>query len=296
MIARTAKLDYKMNYLVVRSGDDIKRVFLDDIDTIIISTTAVSLTAYLLCELANHKINVVFCDQKGMPNGQYLPYYGSHDTSRKIDKQVQWDIAVQLKVWKFIITRKISGQAAVLKKQGLQEACDKLLGYISEINDGDSSNREGHAAKVYFNALFGKDFSRSDKENPINAELNYGYAILLSLVAREIVANGYITQIGIHHINVYNEYNLACDLMEPFRPFVDAYVLGMNHKNFGKEEKEYLVKILDIPVIVGGKEFYLSNAVSMYVKSITDALCNDMEEEIKYPEYELSLYATNSVF
>jgi CRISPR-associated endonuclease Cas1 subtype II len=85
---------------------------------------------------------------------------------------------------------------------------------------GDKTNREGHAAKVYFNALFGKDFSRKQL-NDINAGLNYGYSIILSMFSREIVKNGCITQIGIKHSNYFNQYNLASDLMEPFRVIID---------------------------------------------------------------------------
>lgn len=295
VIANTAKLDYKMSYLVVRSGDEIHRIHISEISVLVIESTAVSLTAYLLCELANNKIDVIFCDHKRMPNGYYLPVYGSHDTSQKIARQVKWTDGVKAMIWRDVIRRKILGQASVLQTSGLYEAADKLMGYIPQIEDNDETNREGHAAKVYFNALFGKAFSRTDAEEVINAELNYGYAILLSDVCREIVCNGYITQIGIHHINQFNEYNLASDLMEPFRPFVDQYVIGFGHKEFSTEEKHKMAKLLDLPVRIDGKVQYLQNAVTIYVKSITDALCEGVGTFIKFPDYEFSLYESDSV-
>lgn len=104
---------------------------------------------------------------------------------------------------------------------------------------GDETNREGHAAKVYFNALFGKDFTRTE-DSPLNAALNYGYSIILSLFTREIVSNGYITQIGLFHDNMFNQFNLACDLMEPYRPIVDRFVVEMKPTQFEKDEKGYV--------------------------------------------------------
>ena len=129
--------------------------------------------------------------------------------------------------------RKIKNQALLLKYYGLEQY--KLLeGYINELEFNDETNREGHAAKVYFNALFGKSFSRND-DVPVNAALNYGYSLILSCVNREIVCSGYLTQLGIFHDNMFNPFNLGCDLMEPFRPIVDFCVKSMMPKEFGKE-------------------------------------------------------------
>lgn len=111
--------------------------------------------------------------------------------------------------------------------------------YVEEIEYGDATNREGHAAKVYFNALFGMDFTRTE-ENSINAALNYGYGILLSTFNREIILNGYITQLGLFHNNMFNQFNLGSDLMEPFRPIVDQRVRDMMPQKFETEEKRII--------------------------------------------------------
>lgn len=210
VISQNAKLDYQIGYLVVR-GADTKKIHLDEIGILIVESTSVSLTAYLLSELTKRKIKVVFCDEKRNPSSELVPYYGSHDTSAKIKKQMEWSEHTKEEVWTAIVTEKISKQAELLKRHKKPEA-ELLYGYIKEIQFGDKSNREGHAAKVYFNALFGKGFTRSE-ENSINAALNYGYSLILSSVAREIVANGYITQIGIFHDNMFNQFNLASDVM-----------------------------------------------------------------------------------
>lgn len=293
IISNTSKLDYKMGYLVVRSNEEIKRIHLSEISAVIIETTAVSLTAYLLTELANEKITVVFCDQKRNPSGQYIPFYGNHNTSDKIRKQIHWEEKTKARIWQSVVEHKLLGQSYVLKNRGFQSESQKINNYILQIEPGDVTNREGHAAKVYFNRLFGNDFSRTDKDNITNAKLNYGYSVLLSLVNREVVANGYITQLGIHHDNMFNDFNLSCDLMEPFRPFVDLIVIDMIDVVFDKEAKHNLINIVNRKIYIDGKEQYFTNALTLYVKSILNSIENNDTTMIKYPNYELSIYESN---
>lgn len=295
VISQTSKLDYKMDYLVIRTNDQVKRIHLSEISVLIIETTAVSLTAYLMVELSNRKIDIIFCDHKHLPHGQYIPYYGSHDASKSIRLQMGWSTELKGQAWKSVVTKKIEGQAAVLRKTDHTKESEKLLSYLPEIEIADITNREGHAAKVYFNALFGMDFTRTEKEDVINAELNYGYSILLSTVAREVVANGYLTQIGIHHDNVFNPLNLASDLMEPFRPFVDMLVLRMPHDVFNTERKHEMAGFLNRRIIIDDREQYLLNAINIYIKSFFDSMEKNDLQIIKYPKYELSLYESSGV-
>lgn len=204
-----------------------------------------------------------------------MPYYGSHDTSAKIRNQIAWNDDIKATVWTEIVTEKIRKQKELLERIGKDEEAMLLQNYIKEIQYGDSTNREGHAAKVYFNALFGKEFTRTADCN-INAALNYGYSILLSSFTREIVANGYITQLGLFHDNMFNQFNLASDLMEPFRPIVDELVYDMELGTFEKEEKMKLVNILNQTVRINDRSEYVNNAVKIYCKSIFDAL-GDMD-------------------
>lgn len=213
-----------MGYLTVRQETTTK-IHLSEIAVLMIESTAVSMTAYLLSELIKKKIKVIFCDEKRNPTSELIPYYGSHDTSVKLRKQIEWPKQIKEAVWTEIVSEKIRQQAELLKYYERPEA-EMLSGYIQEIQLGDVTNREGHAAKVYFNALFGMTFTRTE-ESSINAALNYGYGILLSAFNREIVANGYITQLGLFHDNMFNPFNLASDLMEPYRPIIDARVLKM---------------------------------------------------------------------
>lgn len=282
VISTSAKLDYSMGYMVVRR-DTVTKIHINEIHTVIIETTAVSITAALLSELTKHKVKVVFCDEKRNPNSELIPYYGSHDTSNKVRNQIAWSQDIKTAVWTEIVSEKIRNQMRVLEDFGKPEQ-EMLREYISNIEFGDTTNREGHAAKVYFNALFGKEFSRSTECN-INAALNYGYSIILSSFTREIVANGYITQLGLFHDNMFNQFNLASDLMEPFRTLVDRKVLTLPNDKFESEEKMEFINLLNNEVSINGRSEYVVNAIKIYTRSIFDALQENDVSMIRF--YEL---------
>lgn len=284
VIASSAKLDYQLGFLVIRKSDVVK-IHISEISTLIIETTSASLTAALLSELVKKKVKVIFCDEKRNPSSELIPYYGCHDTSMKIRKQMGWTKEMKDAVWTEIVKEKIRKQAEYLERCHLREA-DMLRQYVDEIKFADESNREGHAAKVYFNALFGKDFARTN-EDSINAALNYGYAIILSACNREIAANGYMTQIGLFHDNVFNPFNLGSDIMEPLRPMVDCAVKDMNPQSFGHEEKMRILKILQQEVLISGRKECVDNAIKLYCRSVFDALNESDVSLIKFYRNEL---------
>lgn len=284
VVSGRAKLDLKMNHLVVRKEETVK-VHIKEIYMLIIESTTVSMTMALLSELSKEKVKVIFCDEKHNPFGELTSYYNKHNTSMMVRRQVTWDPVVKLKVWTEIVRNKIENQADLLEKWGKVESL-LLRSYIQELQLGDTTNREGHAAKVYFNALFGMDFSRGE-ENETNASLNFGYSVILSAFNREVVCNGYVTQLGIFHNNQFNQYNLSSDLMEPFRPFVDEKVVQLQPKKFGKEEKLYILDLMEDQVIVGNKLCSIQNAVEIYCKSIFEAVEEQNTGLIKRVSYEL---------
>lgn len=286
VITGCAKLDYKMDYLVVRKKEHTSRVHLSEIGLLMIESTAVSLTTALLCELTRQKVKVVFCDEKHNPGSELIPYYGSHDTSIKVKKQIQWPAHTKEAVWTEIVTEKIRKQAEHLEDIGFDDRAEMLRQYVREIDFADANNREGHSAKVYFNTLFGLDFTRS-QDNSINAALNYGYGILLSYFNREIVANGYITQLGLCHDNMFNQFNLASDLMEPFRVLVDRRVVRMNPEKFAHEEKMEIIDIMNSEVLIDGRHNFVSNAIKIYCHSIFDALNENDISVIRFYQNEL---------
>lgn len=255
---------------MIARGEDVKMVHLSEINTVIIDSTQVSLTSYLLCELVKRKIKVIFCDEKRNPCSELMSYYGAYNSSKKIRKQIQWDMEYAKEIWTYIVKQKILNQAEILSKYGF-EANIKLMKYAEEIEPFDMTNREAHAAKVYFNSLFGKEFSRDDV-NSINAALNYGYGILLSNFNKEIVSDGYLTQLGIKHTNEYNPYNLSCDLMEPFRVLVDEIVFNNIDKTFDSDYKMQLVNVLNKRINYCGREYYVTNAIQIYLDKMFGAI------------------------
>ena len=284
VISKRAKLDLQLGYMVVRA-DEITKIVLSEISMVLIESTAVSLTTSLLAELAKRKIKVIFCDEKRNPCSELVKYDGSHDTSNKIRKQIVWKQNTKESVWTEIVTEKIRKQKELLEILGKEES-NLLASYLEEIEWGDKTNREGHAAKVYFNALFGMDFTRTEDCN-INAALNYGYSIILSAFTREIVANGYLTQLGIFHDNMFNQFNLASDFMEPFRILIDKKVMEMELENFEHDEKIQLVDVLNQEVQIDGRTQYVNNAIKIYCKSVLDALNEDDSSLIRFYKIEL---------
>ena len=284
VISKRAKLDYQLGYMVVRN-EEVTKIYLGEISTVLIESTAVSITTSLLAELTKKKIKVIFCDEKRNPSSELIGYYGSHDTSNKVRKQIQWNCSIKDAVWTEIVTEKIRKQKELLEYLGKEES-GVLQSYLNEICWKDETNREGHAAKVYFNALFGLSFTRTE-DSLVNAALNYGYSIILSAFTREIVAGGYITQLGLFHDNMFNQFNFASDLMEPFRSLVDREVVNMSMTEFAQDEKMRLVDILNQEVVIDGKKQYVNNAIKIYCKSVFDALNENDSALIRFYKFEL---------
>lgn len=279
IIKNRAKLEFRLNSLIIR-GEEEKKVYIGEINTLIIQSTAVSLTASLINELIKNNVKVVFCDEKCNPSSELLPYYGAHNTSKRYKEQLSWKKRTKSSVWKEIIKIKISEQACHLKEKGCFEQAAMLFDYVFEVQNNDVTNREGHAAKVYFNCILGGK-SRQDG-GFINGCLNYGYAVLLSCVNREVIANGYFTQLGIWHDNEFNQFNLSCDLMEPFRVAVDKVALSI--KEGDKEFKRKMANVLNLKTVMSGKSTTLDIAIRLYCRSVFSALNKDDPSLIIFPE------------
>lgn len=283
VIANQSRINYKNRFLVVKNEDDEKYIHLSEIDTIIVDSIAVSISTYLLKELASNKINIIFCDEKHNPFGELSAYYSRHNTSKKIKEQISWKQKNKDELWSKIVKNKIINQGLLLKKIS-SEKYNLILNYANDVKIGDKTNREGHSAKVYFNALFGNSFIRNEDDN-INAALNYGYSILLSTINKEIVSNGYLTQLGIHHKNEFNEFNLTCDLMEPFRVIIDNFVYYNLNRNFDSKYKLDLINIFNNTYKYLNKNYTLKDIIKMYVKNSLESINNvDIYKEFIYYE------------
>lgn len=280
VIENQAKLDYKMGYMVVR-GLETKRVLLDEIGILLIENPAVSLTGILIEALTEKKIKVIFCDRKRNPVAELMPHRGCHDSAAKIRTQIVWEQNIKDIIWRDIVSEKIRKQSEFLVEIGKIQQAGMLSEYVKQVELADATNREGHAAKVYFNALFGMDFTRS-ADIPANVALNYGYSLVLSAINREVSANGYLTQLGIFHNNMFNHYNLSCDFMEPFRILVDRMVYSMQPTKFEQDEKHFMWTLLDQKVMIDGQNQFVMNAIKIYTKSVLDAINDKDSAEIKF--------------
>lgn len=282
IINNTCKLSYKNNSLVIRN-DNLQMIHLSEINVIVVDTGQVSITSYLISELAKNKIKLIICDEKHNPICESVPYYGSFNTSKKILQQIKWDSIRKDEVWQKIIKNKIHNQAELLKSKNIK-GYEKLYEFKDNVEIGDITNREGHAAKVYFNLLFGKDFIRGASDE-INAALDYGYTILLSMFNREIISKGYITQLGINHKNEYNFFNFSCDLMEPFRPLIDKVVFENQNRELDKNYKYDLINIMNRQIKIDNKKHFVSNAISIFINNVAEVI--EGERDLNLLNYEL---------
>ncbi|MBM7710993.1 CRISPR-associated endonuclease Cas1 subtype II [Enterococcus xiangfangensis] len=277
-----SKLAYKNNHLVYKSATQNEMIHLSEIDVLLLETTDILITTMLIKRLVDENILILFCDDKRLPIGKLLPFYGRHDSSLQLGRQMNWTLEQKGIVWTEIISQKILNQSQFLVESEFSEKANALKNLHKELEIFDPSNREGHAARIYFNTLFGNDFSR-DNENPVNAGLNYGYTLLLSIFAREIVKCGCMTQFGLKHANQFNDFNLASDLMEPFRPIVDQIVYANRTAEF-KVIKRVLFELFTNQYTYNSKAMFLTNIASDYTKKVIKALNEEVE---RIPEFRI---------
>lgn len=273
-IGKPCKLELCAGRLVVRELS-VQHFELSSLAVLVLENTNISITAKLLIALNEANIKVIFCDEKHLPYASFMPFRPSFKTSLCLEEQIAFKKECKDAVWALIVRAKIAKQAALLRAYAYETEAKMLEGYKGEVKAGDKTNREGHAAKVYFNALFGKDFSR-DKECNVNAALNYGYAILLASFSREIAIQGFDARLGIFHKNQFNPLNLASDLMESFRPLVDKIVLSLHAQGllsvFDRSIRNKLLDINNKRVYIAGKNHFVLAAIRIYTKSVLDAL------------------------
>ena len=277
-----SKLTYKNNHLIFKDASRTELIHLSEVDILLLETTDIVLSTMLIKRLVDENILVIFCDDKRLPTAYLMPYYGRHDSSLQLSRQITWSEEAKAQIWTTIIAQKILNQAFYLGSCGFLEKSQSVIDLYHGLDLFDPSNREGHAARIYFNTLFGNDFSR-EQDNDVNAALDYGYTMILSMFAREIVLSGCMTQFGLKHANQFNQFNLASDIMEPFRPIIDRIVYENRNSSFVKIKRE-LFTIFSNTFHYNGKYMYLSNIVSDYTKKVIQAL-NQPEKGV--PEFRI---------
>ena len=243
---------------------------MEDLSALLLESRAVSITTAALQELTDHGVTVYLCDETHLPAALVLPM-NRHSRQLKLLKgQIAMRRPTQKRVWQGVVMSKISNQARCLSLLGKDEA-EELRALADQVRSGDPDNWEAVAAARYFPALFGAGFTRGE-ECRVNAALNYGYAILRGAVARHLVIRGLEPCLGIFHHSELNRFNLADDLMEPYRPLVDLYVASHVPDDEGDLTpaiKQQLFQLSHYLVEQGGKQFRAISAIGRMADSFS---------------------------
>ncbi len=227
---------------------------LSDIHSLIIDNQKITMTIPLITKCAEYNINLILCSIEHMPKAVLQAFNGNYQTPLIIKKQIDWDSDIKSVIHKLIIKNKINNQIDLLKYLNLDfDIIQKLIKFESEVNEGDTLNREGLSAKMYFRVLYGSNFKRFE-ESVINNGLNYGYSILRSQISKTIIAKGLLPGIGIIHKGYNNPFNLSDDIIEVFRPLVDWYVYTYLKDAivFKREHRLELIKLTTKDVLIKG--------------------------------------------
>ena len=265
-----------------------KTVPIEDIGIIVIETLFATLTTALSNKLMEHGVGLVICDARHMPSGLMLPLEGHTEQTKRIRTQLDAGLALKKNLWQQTISVKITNQAKLLESRGFEAI--NLHRLAKEVQSGDQKNHEARAAVYYWSTIFPLDkFTRDPEGDAPNDLLNYGYSILRSITARAIVSSGLLPSLGIFHKNKYNAFCLADDIMEPYRPFVDALVLELidsgNSVDFlSKQGKIHLLGIMGMDVIMDKQKSPLMVAMSRTTSSLYDCF-SGKTRKILYPLY-----------
>lgn len=267
----------------------ISTIPIEDIGVVILDNPQIIITQALIASLTDNNSAIIICDSKHLPNGFLLPIFNHHAFTEKMYEQLESSLPLRKNLWQQTVISKIANQAAMLRSIGADDG--KMQYYMKLVKSGDPQNVEGRAAAYYWEHLFGEksNFVRNRDEGGINAMLNYGYAILLAVVARALVSSGLLPAVGIHHRNKYNPWCLASDIMEPYRPYVDRIVLDVSG-DFPESEEltpEIKKRLLQVPVadvVIEGKKSPLMVGISRTTASLS-ACFEGISRKILYPEF-----------
>lgn len=270
IIKKSEKLHFKDNQLIIDKDESSTKVPLENINYILIEDSSTILTTRLLAELGKNAISLIVCDEKFEPTSIMYPYNYHFKQLDVFTHQLEIDNSIKNEFWNQIVKRKIENSIRVLEMTSKEEfPISKLTEYINEITDGDSKNREGLAAKMYFRSLFGSDFIRFYDDN-VNAALNYGYTIIASAIIRNLAVYGLNTYLGIHHSSKINNFNLAYDFLEPYRSVVDKFVYDNKEDivlPLSFEFRKKLINLLNEEVLHQNKKYTIEYSIGLLIKS-----------------------------
>lgn len=288
-ISEAEEMKLYLDNLKVIKGEQEVLIPLSDIHTIVVDNHRTVVTGRLMNKLAEYHILLIFCDESHHPNVFSLGLYSHYRVYGVLYKQINWSDDAKGRMWQRFVQIKIRNQASLLEYlEKDQNIVNRLRTLANQVEFEDRTNREGHAAKLYFNELFGDSFQRMrGSVDPVNAALNYGYIVLRACVARSVVAHGLHPAFGIGHRNQFNAFNLVDDCMEVFRPVIDFWV-AMTIKNENDyltwETKQQLIRRLSSKILIDGQRQTVLNAIDLFVQSFIKAMNENNDKLLVYPE------------
>ena len=269
IIESSAKLSVRNNQLIINT-DKEHSVAIEDISALLIESRQSTITTVALSQLGQNGCAVFFCDEKHLPCAVLEPYHQHSREPAVLKNQMSATEPLKKRLWQSIVKAKIANQAACLMLAGNKGDSEKLLSLVSTVKSGDAENVEATAAQSYFPALFGSGFVRMN-DNGYNAGLNYGYAILRGCIARFLAVYGFLPAFGLHHRSTLNAFNLADDLIEPFRPVIDLFVFRNIHSDdeLTPQIKRALFNCLNLDILSGNQNHSVSYAIERMVQSLS---------------------------
>jgi CRISPR-associated protein Cas1 len=271
----SGKLSVNLDNLVLEcEGKTLATMPISEIGALVISNPRIIMTQAVISRLAAQGGIVVICDERFQPSAMMLPLDSHFTQSERFRKQALATKPLQKRVWQQIVTAKIKAQANILTE--ITGSDRGLLLLAGKVTSGDTGNVESQAAQRYWPAIFGdKAFRRNRYANDQNRMLNYGYAILRALTARAICGSGLHPSLGVNHHNKYDNFCLASDLMEPFRPLVDKAVallireVGTNSL-LNTAIKKKIIEALLSTFYIDGEERSLFSILARAASSLAD--------------------------
>lgn len=270
-------------------ADATKTIPIEDVGVVVLDNKQITISQGLMEALLENNCAVITCDKSHLPVGLMLPLCGNTTQNERFRCQLDASQPLKKQLWQQTVQAKIGNQAALLKQSRGTEV-GNMLKWQKEVRSGDPDNLEGRAAAYYWKNMFPEveDFTRERDGASPNNLLNYGYAILRAVVARALVASGMLPTLGIHHHNRYNAYCLADDIMEPYRPYVDALVVDYTDENGYPDELTPDIKrvMLSIPVLdvrINGQRSPLMLAAGQTAASLYRCFTGE-SRKIIYPE------------
>lgn len=288
-LSRAARLRVEHRNLVIEFADGgaVTRLPVEDIAYLILDTPEISISGALMSRMSQCAVMVLGCDERHMPAWSSLPW-GLHHRQAEVAKlQLESSLPLRKRLWQRIVTLKIRGQADCLER--LQRpGAETLLALARSVQSGDSGNVESRAAVIHFQSLIPQQgFVRHADDLP-NALLNYGYSLCRSGLARFLCAHGFIPSFGLHHCSMANPFNLADDLIEPYRPFIDEAAVRLldgraASEPFTLDDRRALALLLEQPVSFAGDEMTLFATFALVVQSLRRALEHKDPELLAFP-------------